>query len=297
MDPDAVRLTPADAQEAWAARVRANRAQAERLREDAPSDDFYANVAPIFRADPTRRDDPSLNALLDLAHPDDTWLDVGAGGGRYGLGIARAVQHLIAVEPSAGMRAVFTETASDYGITNIDLRNHHWPADTPPPAVDIAFISHIGYDIEDIGPFLDALESAASRTCAALLMQPSPISGFASFWPAVHDEPQHGLPGLADFLALLLARGALPEMRLVDEHVWRFDSAADAEEAALRRLWLAPDGPKAARMRAALQAELLPDDRDPGAGAGPGVRLRHGSRIGLVTWTGSGTAPPAGAPA
>ena len=55
----------------------------ERLREQQPDDDFYALVASVFRADPTRTDAPTLNALLDLAPPADTWLAVGAGGGRF----------------------------------------------------------------------------------------------------------------------------------------------------------------------------------------------------------------------
>ena len=282
-----------DAEAGWAARVRANREQAERLREDPPGDDFYAPLAAVFRDDPTRRDDPALNALLDLTQPDDVWLDVGAGGGRYSLGIARAVRRLIAVEPSEGMRAVFTETAATYDIHNADLRPDRWPPAGRPPSVeqysaDVALISHVGYDIEAIGPFLDALEAAASRTCVAVLMERSPPSAFASLWPLVHGEPQAVLPGLAEFLSLLLARGSLPEMRIVAENTWRFGSPTSAEHAALRFLWLYPDGAKADRLRAALTETLLPD--------GDGVRLPHRSRVGLVTWQGAGGSPPPEAP-
>lgn len=268
-----------DAQAAWAARVRANREQAERLRQDPPDDDFYAPLAAVFRADPTRRDDPALNALLDLARPDDVWLDVGAGGGRYSLAIARAVRRLIAVEPSQGMRAVFTETAAAHDIHNVDLRATRWPPDGP-YSVDVALISHVGYDVEAIGPFLDALEAAASRTCVALLMEPPPVSAFTSLWPLVHGESQAVLPGLGQFLSLLLARGSLPEMRIVAEHTWCFDSLADAEQLARRRLWLSPDGPKADLLRTALTAALLPD--------GDGVRIPHRSRVGLVAWSAGG---------
>lgn len=271
------------AEAAWTARVRANNTQAERFREEAPRDDFYAPVASVFRADPTRTDDPALNALLAIARPDDTWLDVGAGGGRYSLGVARVVNRVIAVEPSEAMRAVFRETADEFGIDNAELRDVRWPP--PDPAAfraDVAFISHVGYDVAEIGPFLDALEASASRTCAALLMSPSPIATFAPLWPDLHGEPQAELPGLREFMALLLARGALPEMQLVTTHSWRFDSRADAEAAALRRLWLAPEGAKADRLRAALAASLLPD---PTADSPDGVRVPHHSRVGLVTWT------------
>lgn len=122
MDATPLHPSPGEAEADWGARVRANREQAERLREERPTDDFYAPVASVFRADPTRLDDPTLNALLDLVRPGDAWLDLGAGGGRYGLGIARAVRHLVAVEPSEAMRAVFSAAAVDYGIENVDLR-------------------------------------------------------------------------------------------------------------------------------------------------------------------------------
>ena len=182
------------------------------------------------------------------------------------------------------MRAVFAQTIADFRddegrrIENTELRAERWPpASTDEYRADVAFISHVGYDVEAIGPFLDALEAAASRTCVAVLMDRPPPSAFSALWPAVHGEPQSELPGLVEFLALLLARGALPEMRVAATEDWRFDSPAEAETVALRRLWLSPDGPKAARLRDALARTLLHD--------GDGVRLPHRSRVGLVTWT------------
>ena len=71
----------------WARRVRANAEQVDRFGE-LRHEDHYAPVATRFRADPRRTDDPSLDALLSLARPDETWLDIGAGGGRYALPLA-----------------------------------------------------------------------------------------------------------------------------------------------------------------------------------------------------------------
>src|SRR4029079_1494870 len=76
---------------AWASRVRANREQVERIREVPDGQDFYAPVSSLFRADPTRTDDPVLHVLLDLVRHGETWLDVGAGAGRFALPIARAL--------------------------------------------------------------------------------------------------------------------------------------------------------------------------------------------------------------
>ena len=73
---------------AWAARVRANREQVDRVREVPDGADFYAPVTGLFRADPRRTDEPALEVLRGLVRPGETWLDIGAGAGRYALPIA-----------------------------------------------------------------------------------------------------------------------------------------------------------------------------------------------------------------
>src|SRR5690348_2508226 len=90
---------PAPLLAAWACRVRANREQVERFEEKASGPDHYAPMAHRFRVDPNRTDDVSLNTLLTYARPEDVWLDVGAGGGRYALPLARRVREVIALDP------------------------------------------------------------------------------------------------------------------------------------------------------------------------------------------------------
>ena len=45
----------------------------------------------MFISDPARTDDPVLEELLALTLPGETWLDIGAGAGRFALPIARRV--------------------------------------------------------------------------------------------------------------------------------------------------------------------------------------------------------------
>ena len=56
---------------------------------------------------PTRTDDPVLDASSRSSQPGDTWLDVGAGAGRFALPIARALApsggRVIALDASASM--------------------------------------------------------------------------------------------------------------------------------------------------------------------------------------------------
>ena len=121
--------TPGDlAALAWGIRVRANRDQAERVREAPAGTDFYGPITGLFRADPRRTDDPVLNALLGHVQPSDVWLDVGAGAGRFALPIARSAREVIALDPSPGMLAALREIAVEHQVANVRTIEARWPA-------------------------------------------------------------------------------------------------------------------------------------------------------------------------
>jgi len=280
MTPDAPALV-ADLEAAWSERVRANRAQAERLREQTAGD-FYAPVSSLFVADPRRTDEPVLDVLQALARRDSTWLDIGAGAGRYALPLALRVKGVIAVEPSAGMRRALRSGIDEHGIENVRVVPGAWPemlGDLGPlPAADIAFIAHVGYDIEAIGPFLDAMEAAVGEGCVAVLTDRSPAAVADPFWPLVHGEDRVPLPALPDLLALLLARGRQTEVVRVDRQSRSFDSV-DALTAFLRRqLFIAEGGEKDVHFRAILPDMIVRRDGGWTLTEGPA------GAVGIVTW-------------
>src|SRR2546427_6735039 len=141
---DTLHPAATDALSAWRGRVRANREQAERLREGDPPRDFYAAVASDFRADARRVNEPALDLLRSLAQPGETWLDIGAGGGRYALPLALLAREVIAVEPSEGMQRVLRQTMAEQAISNVRVVPARWPLEAGPTA-DGALIAHIGY--------------------------------------------------------------------------------------------------------------------------------------------------------
>ena len=210
---------------AWARRVRANREQVDRYREVPDGADFYASTSSIFRADPDRTDDDVANLVLGLARPTDVWLDIGAGAGRYALSLARRVHEVVAIEPSPGMAAALAEVAAEHRITNVRQIAARWPMDAAPSG-DVALIAHVGYDVEGIGAFLDALEAAAPRRLA-LLMEQQPAMAAAPFWAAIYGEARIPLPALPEFLDLLHARGAAPTVSRLPATPARYGSFDD----------------------------------------------------------------------
>ena len=272
--PDLVAAIEAD----WAARVRRNREQVERVREEQEDADHYAPVAGLFRDDPRRRGDDVLERLLAIARPTDTWLDVGAGAGRYAFPLALAVREVIAVDPSAAMAAALRDGVREHGIENVRVVQGRWPATAavfmPLPFADASFIANVGHDTEEIGPFVDALDAAARRECIAVMQEHPPASAAAPFFLAVHGEAREPLPALNDFVDLLVARGTAPDVELLDRpaRVWR-----DRDELLTflrRQTWVVPGGAGDARLQAALDAALGPD----------GTFTSAPSRVGVVRW-------------
>jgi CTP:molybdopterin cytidylyltransferase MocA len=272
--------TPADLVElAWGERVRANREQVERVREVPDGTDFYAPVSGLFRADPDRSGDPVLAQLVALAKPGETWIDIGAGAGRYALPLARSVGSVIAIEPSSSMRAALDEGIAASGLTNIRPRADRWPM-AAPPAADVALIAHVGYDIDAIGPFVGAMEATARRLCVAVLMERPPAAVADPFWPIVHGEPRLALPALPEFVELLRARGREPLVTVTERQPRRFEARAQLEGFLRRQLWIADAGEKERRFREALDELVVK-----GADGTFSLAGQEASGVGVVTWT------------
>ena len=273
--------------ERWSARVEGNAEQVDRMREAPDGCDFYATVSRTFVADPGREDDPVLHAVLARARPDDRWLDIGAGAGRYALPVARRVRRVVAVDPSDSMLRALTASMAADGVTNIDVLAGRWPPDTalrdslgPDPIADVALIAHVGYDVAGIGPFLDALEGAAGRECIAVLMAESPASIAAPFWPIVHGEERVPLPALAQFTELLEARGSAPRVLRVKGERRRWTDREELLGFLRRQLWTVPDSPADSRLVEAV-------DGTAAAGADGTLQLPGAEPldIGVVTWS------------
>ncbi|MBV9358615.1 MAG: class I SAM-dependent methyltransferase [Chloroflexi bacterium] len=280
MPSDPLRPSPALVAAAWGRRVQANREQVERMREDDPDPDHYAPIVRLFRGDPNLADDPTWDALRPTVGRDETWLDIGAGGGRLALPLARHTREVIALDPSPGMVNLLHELVRTHQLTNVRVVEGRWPA-AAPLAADVAFVSHVGYDVEQIGPFVEAMEANARRRCVAILLERAPPYPFDELWPAVHGEQRAPLPALPEFLTLLLARGRLFEVQFTQRWAQVFPAFEDLLALARRQLWTRPGSAADERLRAALAERVVRRDGGFAASARP-------ARLGIVSWTTEG---------
>jgi len=277
------RRIPRGAEAVWAARVRANAEQSARCRETPEGGDFYAPVAAVFAVDPRREGDGVLDVLLAFAEPSDRWLDIGAGAGRFALPLALRVREVIALDPSPSMLAGLREGMARHDIANVIPLEGRWPPSDPDAAeasrADVALIAHVGYDIEPIGAFLDAMEAAAGRLCVAVLSERVPSSPAAPFWPPVHGEARIELPALGPFLDVLAGRGAEPRVVLV-AHTPRAWSSREALVTWVRHQLFIDAGSERDRIAQACIDAWATETSD-GLVLGPSTAVRHG----VVSWT------------
>jgi len=267
MSRDALRPAVSAALDAWAARVRANREQVDRVRE-VEDGDFYAPLATLFRYEPERPDEAVLAVLRSMVRPGEDVLDVGCGGGRYALPLAALAHRVTCVDPSLAMLRVLRAGIAELHVSNLEVMEARWPIAGVAPQADVALMANVGNDIEDIGGFLDALERSARRLCIAVLLETPPPAAFDALWPEVHGETRASLPALPELLALQLARGRLCEVRLLEHRAERIDPDALLRRAR-RQLWVREGEAKDDALRQLLGRE----------GITPGLR-----RVGIVSW-------------
>ena len=125
---------------------------------------------------PTRRApaSPPSTSCSRLVEPGDTWLDIGAGAGRYRAPdrararAERRVGHRARPVGRDARRAARARRPSTPSRTSGSSSSRWPPADVRRRSrADVSLIAHVGYDIEAIGPFLSGHGGARRAACAS----------------------------------------------------------------------------------------------------------------------------------
>jgi SAM-dependent methyltransferase len=262
--------------ESWARQVRENREQAERFREAPEKSDFYAPTADVFKADPHRSSEPALEALRAMVRKDESWLDIGAGGGRNALPLALLAKEVIAVEPSTAMLKNLRQGMDESGIHNLRIVEGRWPLKERLEA-DVSLISHVSYDIEDIGPFLNAMEASSRRMCIAVLLDAAPSSLANIFWPQIHGEQRVPLPALREFIVLQIARGNLCELNLSTRNPMTYPNLDLMLSFLRQQLFIEPNGKKDLLLKKILKEQMVEQN-------GRFALSWKPTKLGIVSW-------------
>jgi ubiquinone/menaquinone biosynthesis C-methylase UbiE len=266
--------------DAWKQCVAAHQVQSAQTREAAgiPAADNWEPCSSSFIADPHRMNDPEVERLAREVTPLTTLLDVGGGAGRFALPLALRCRHVTVVEPSPGMGASLNRLARKTGIENVTLVASRWAEAEVEPA-DVVLCAHVIYMIADIRPFVRKLvRHARTKVCMPTFMRP-PTSRFAPFWPWVHGETQHEVPGAAAFMQVLWEMDIYPQLEMFEPQPPRtFKSWPRALEMLRQRLFVTPDTEKDALLQQAMRALLIETPN------GYALKDAAPGRLALISW-------------
>ena len=225
--------------------------------------DYWARRADGFRRfvrESSALADPYLDCVLRYLRPEDAVLDVGAGTGRHAVPLALRAQRVTALDPSAAMLDFLRADLATHRITNVDAIEGSWPdAAERVPQVDLVTCAHVLYPIEEVEPFLRALDAKARRYCFLNLMIWQPWFDQLDLWEAVHGEPRLPQPTYIDAVNVLQQLGCYANV----EVTWvelrrRFESLEDVLERFTEYVAVADDPEQRRRLRDALAPRLEP---------------------------------------
>jgi SAM-dependent methyltransferase len=231
------------AADTWRRMVEAEEAQTNELRTDDRGD-YWAPLSTMFRDDPRRADDPTVEALSAFIGPDSTVLDVGAGAGRLALPLALRCRRVVAVEPSAAICDDMRSLAAEHKINNVDVVQATWQDAETEPA-DLVFAAHVVYAIADIDGFIGKMEDKALETAAVVLFSRPPLYSLNQFWTEVYGVERRQMPALPELLEVLWERGRAPAVTLLtpDKGQRTFPDEETAFKALCHRLFIGSDRP------------------------------------------------------
>jgi hypothetical protein len=121
--------------------------------------------------------------------------------------------------------------------------------------------------------------------CVAVLLGHPPPTEADRLWPAVHGVERAALPSLPEFLGLLLARGRLFEVELVERSAQSYEQPEQALTWLRQQLWTAPDGDKDRTLQRVMHERLQQRD-------GRYAFSFEPVKVGIVRWSASNGAPP-----
>jgi SAM-dependent methyltransferase len=257
--------TPIDYIDRWHRIVAARREQhdAACAAQGRTTDDYWARRAEGYRKfarEQAARPDPFVDCVRRHLRPEDTVLDVGAGTGRHALRLAPHARRVVALDPSDAMLRFLREDAASEGLSNVDAVDGAWPevaAEVPP--ADIVVCAHVLYPIEDVVPFLRALDVHARRACFLHLMGHQPWFDLAGLWEAVHGQPRRPQPTYVEAVEVLHQLGCHPSVEVEWlETAHTFDSLDDAVQRFADSLAVGEDPDRLSRLRDALAERLQP---------------------------------------
>ena len=186
---------------------------------------------------------PTATRAREALPRGGTILDVGVGGGSTSLPVGDGASTIVGVDESRSMLDAFRDTADGLAI-RVETLEGRWPHVSPSaPSCDVVVCGHVLYNVQDVEPFVRALDRHARRRVVVELTGEHPLAWMNDLWVRFHGVERPTEPTAA------LARDAIRELgiepaweeRAVEPQASGFERREDAVALIRRRLCLTPD--------------------------------------------------------
>ena len=197
--------------------ARAQQMDAAYGRLGRTSADFWERRARGFHRSTkdTTGSDPFYLHLRNIATPQTSVLDVGAGTGRFSLALAPLSEHVTAVEPSSTMLDFLRHDAKERCLSNISYVQATWQDAPDDLQADIVICSHVLYPIREIVPFLEKLQKATRNGCYIYLRATHLDAATAPLWRHFHGDDRCMPPGYIHALDVLYEMDIFANVEIV----------------------------------------------------------------------------------
>lgn len=187
-------------------------------------------------------------------------LDVGCGGGIASFALTPPAAHVIGVDHQDEMLAMYTENAEKHGAT-CQVFEGFWPEVAGDvPIADVVVCHHVLYNVADIGPFLEALNSHARSRVVIEMPIHHPLSNMSDAWKYFWNVERPSTPSDEDLMKVLAEIGINANVQRWSGQLRdRIDIDRDSEFMRVR-LCLPPE--RLPEVREYLLANPLPTHRD-----------------------------------
>ena len=180
-------------------------------------------------------DVPSRLRALEALPMNGSVLDVGCGGGRATFGLVPPAGTVVGVDHQQGMLDVFSEEAKSRGVQSAAILGD-WPdVAEQTPECDVVICHHVFYNVQNLEPFVRALDSHARKRVVVELPLHHPLSSLSDLWLRFWNLERPVTPTAHDALAVVRSLGFNASIELFEvETVTKQITPLDVEHTRIR---------------------------------------------------------------
>jgi SAM-dependent methyltransferase len=248
--------------EQWAADL-ASWAIPDQILQQAPEPPWIHPVSMFTVDDDVVPDSLSHQRARAALPTGGTVLDVGSGGGRATFALVPPAGEVIAVDHQQGMLDAFAAAADKRGIAHAEFLGE-WPdIAAQVPNADVVVCHHVAYNVANIVPFLEALNSHARHRVVLEIPMHHPLSNMNAQWKRFWDLDRPTRPTAHDLFALVKAIGFDAHLDIWEDETWgRRAELPDDERVRFARIRLCLTADRDPDVAAALAAEPMSGPRE-----------------------------------